>query len=1054
MGDKKGSALLIVLGMFAFMLVSAVAFSVYMRASRAPSSYLLRNATLRQVVKAAVARAIDEVDTAIGNDPFPGVGYNHDYGGSGSMGMGTPDYKNDTWRGRVFTPGGETNMSATVSTLTLEALGYLPPSLINEARYWSRHTRTATWHAFNYGLGRYAFTAVNVSDFFDLNQLITGDDGVRRPYLNRNSSPHGRISITSLFRGDEQGRMDSGGPLAAAFLSAIATGSGLGNTPSLSQVPFVSMMDYNLAIGNNALGGFASPFNRLIMQNNNSTLYSGMDQVAARQVFMAGGWNSESNLTYEAYDNTGRINLRYPQFQPFSKSDWFPFNTTLQHCYDDVPVSHPFWSKVNDNFPIISTAMLCGVELADRGVKYSVKLNEEELQAANAEQGTKKKIKRTYSFHLEIDSLETTLTAVYPFRNGPQGQNEGKTYRPEAFVRVFFAAESDLGDGDLKDGRLRTGISAFGADDEAQWTRDDNTRVEFLQAKCDTSKTIDTKIPAGVGEAAEKDAIQNDIAFMSGGVVKDVMLAELVYEVDENGGETLVEAECKNGTDFNFYDSAWNTVNFLDEIKNDAHPDLRYRPSVAVYARIKSGNKTVDMVPAIATSDRLNGFADNKNINGFDVASGEAAGVPLLRFYAKKADDAYGVRLTKAYFKDNSDAMRDNVEWKQKAYIANDPRINWAPEQWWATDNGGDPKDLWFDNVKTFQNREDSASLRDTDIFMASSDQGYLQSMYEWLLIPQVRELFDTTNPEWGAFENGGYNGIARDAIGNVAYGNVMWRTYKSRAFVDGATVGNWGLLDNLPFDEAENGLRVNPYTDNTNIMLCAFANMPNGWWAAGTNTTGRYSSEGQKGYMDQGGVAFEKRYLFDWSYEYEDVRDMATFWMSVFRQKEANRRYRADDWRDFIDGYSDNLMDILNWRTGHVLYNTTENHGLEAQDILQNDMCLADRKYLYGFLKGCFANPAQLFLIFVNAETTAGGAAGSGARAVALVSPDPAPAKDASGQFKKADGGSETPGENKDNARQYLRPYNSGAPEESWRFRPRDYPPHRTRILFYHQFD
>ena len=126
MGDKKGSALLIVLGMFAFMLVSAVAFSVYMRASRAPSSYLLRNATLRQVVKAAVARAIDEVDTAIGNDPFPGVGYNHDYGGSGSMGMGTPDYKNDTWRGRVFTPGGETNMAATVSTLTLEALGYLP----------------------------------------------------------------------------------------------------------------------------------------------------------------------------------------------------------------------------------------------------------------------------------------------------------------------------------------------------------------------------------------------------------------------------------------------------------------------------------------------------------------------------------------------------------------------------------------------------------------------------------------------------------------------------------------------------------------------------------------------------------------------------------------------------------------------------------------------------------------------------------------------------------------------------------------------------------------
>ena len=81
---KKGSALLIVLGMFSFMLVSAVAFSVYMRASRAPSSYVRRNTSTRQILKAAVARAIDEIDTAIGNDPFPDVGYNHDYGSTGT----------------------------------------------------------------------------------------------------------------------------------------------------------------------------------------------------------------------------------------------------------------------------------------------------------------------------------------------------------------------------------------------------------------------------------------------------------------------------------------------------------------------------------------------------------------------------------------------------------------------------------------------------------------------------------------------------------------------------------------------------------------------------------------------------------------------------------------------------------------------------------------------------------------------------------------------------------------------------------------------------------
>ncbi|MBR4617265.1 MAG: hypothetical protein IKO55_16780, partial [Kiritimatiellae bacterium] len=142
--SRRGSALLIVLGMFSFMLVSAVAFSIYMRASRAPSSYVRRNSVARQLAKAALTRAMDEIDCAIGNDPFPGVGFNHDYGASG---LNDEDkHKNDNWHGRVFTPSNEVAEAKTVSTLTLEALGYLPPCLIDEVRYWSRHTRTAKWH--------------------------------------------------------------------------------------------------------------------------------------------------------------------------------------------------------------------------------------------------------------------------------------------------------------------------------------------------------------------------------------------------------------------------------------------------------------------------------------------------------------------------------------------------------------------------------------------------------------------------------------------------------------------------------------------------------------------------------------------------------------------------------------------------------------------------------------------------------------------------------------------------------------------------------------------
>jgi hypothetical protein len=105
----------------------------------------------------------------------------------------------------------------------------------------------------------------------------------------------------------------------------------------------------------------------------------------------------------------------------------------------------------------------------------------------------------------------------------------------------------------------------------------------------------------------------------------------------------------------------------------------------------------------------------------------------------------------------------------------------------------------------------------------------------------------------------------------------------------------------------------------------------------------------------------------------------------------------------------------------------------------------VADRKFLYGYLKGCFANTHQLFLIFVRAETSAGGGgAGSGARAVALVWRDPnAPLYQNNGTTSRG----------QDNANIYLN-VNSGLNEESWRLNSRKYPPHKTRILFYHQLD
>ena len=71
---RRGSALLVVLGMVGIMVISAVAFSAWMRYSRLPSSYLRRTSASRHLAHAAMAEAIDIIDASIGDNPHPGVG--------------------------------------------------------------------------------------------------------------------------------------------------------------------------------------------------------------------------------------------------------------------------------------------------------------------------------------------------------------------------------------------------------------------------------------------------------------------------------------------------------------------------------------------------------------------------------------------------------------------------------------------------------------------------------------------------------------------------------------------------------------------------------------------------------------------------------------------------------------------------------------------------------------------------------------------------------------------------------------------------------------------
>lgn len=185
--QKKGSALLVVLGFLSFMIISAVSFAIYMRVERQASSSYRHAITARHLLESALYRAMDEVDedlrtTATGKK-FP----NH-------------------WRNRIFASKSNTSDIEEARVLSLEALSFLPASVVNDARtfslgtQWRRlsmpiesqidiETKTARSSGGKSYVGRYAYICVNLSDMINVNNCLFTPE--------RNGS--NLVSVASLF---------------------------------------------------------------------------------------------------------------------------------------------------------------------------------------------------------------------------------------------------------------------------------------------------------------------------------------------------------------------------------------------------------------------------------------------------------------------------------------------------------------------------------------------------------------------------------------------------------------------------------------------------------------------------------------------------------------------------------------------------------------------------------------------------------------------------------------------------------------------------------------
>ncbi len=1054
------------LGFLSFMVISAVAFAIYMRAERVPSSALRRNVATRHLVKAALAHAMSRVDDAIRADPFPGMANTNS---TANCYHDEQFNAMDVWFGRVFMPpnpeglvddGGrdvrEANDPAdqnkfswrfapateTVSVLNLEALGYIPPPLVNDVRFLSRSSWTAKWQNFPFDAGRFAFCAVNVSDYFDINRMSSG---VRTSY------PDSRISLSYLFRNS-----DSFSSLDSSSAETFANYFGPGTTrtrPVEADVAYVSMLDYNLALGSQAANGIGMmrSFFWWWIDGKGSKNYfyestsetSQQIKQASRQTFVTDSFSadqSQSNVVGVAYlqglkdgltlgqpfredfirQDSGGMTLRDVMMEA-NKRGTSRFTEELPGVRQLDPSFFPMlYDYLDGNDYPLSIAypsveripMVASLDAGDMGVRLTIQKGTETAP-------TDANPYRITSYTISGPFLTGPLKAlcVFPFKR--DNFNHG-SYQVQAMVRVYLGeaggnslrtssataclrptADEWKGNGGIGALRKANGADISGGGAFVLTAVADGTMNVPKNIK--TTDNIDFPVAFNFTTAVNGEVFQMRERMKKVGEAGDWQSTgdpeeyHIVADLfDANGGLKGLPGQGNGG---------WITKQQMAAVGT-------FVPYVTAWVRILQNNTPVDYVPAMFEDDQEQLGVDNLFARDY-LNDGGSQGTPLLKWVGATPFDFGTVAL-------NAGTPYECMDWGgNRSYFTVDPRFNWAPEDWVQTTR---PFDQWYDFI---QNELD-VNGRDSDPFMFVSNQGYLQSPGELAFLPRITEVgvqsrvlanytLATPRPESDKADGG---------VCNIAHRLSAWTSYRPYA-MNG--VGSDNLFNRGVFSGASK-MCVNPYSDSEDMRLAAFANTPYDWWAAGTNyNTGTVDSDAvadyftKKQYVKEDDVKASLKYAFtdsgsDATLSYNDVKKIANAVCGAI----AAQPQRS--WQS--------VYDSLDW------YGDPDNPRNFLGVTLDNPLDGVDRKYLYGYWRDCLANSQQLFLIFVRAESTALGGPGEGTpaqqggRAVALVWRDP--------QSNNTDGTRD--GGMDDNQRTY---------QSNGERRP-----HRMRVLFYHQFD
>lgn len=967
--SRKGSALLIVLGMLSFMVVSAVAFSAFMRQGRLPSSFLRQRILSRQLVKAGLAQAMTEIDEAIGDAPYPGEQF------------GNASNKN-YWRNRVYLgyTGNQnegydydSGLKETVSTFPLEGLAYIPPPLVNTVRHWSRRSSAAVWKNLDYDSGRWAFTAINISDYLDINRL--------RANVMRDSSPSNRLSLAFLF--ENEGHTDWGEVEPKKFDQFVDKATSDGSYGRL-----VSLADYALAIGNGRYGdiGFKSPFYEFIRNpSGDGNFYGSTEQTAKIQKFVTDSW----------YPGTNAVNQ-------LALSDWVngqPFEGKQQSLDDlqrgggsrafsevfvrrlDLAALGALYDYIDeDNVPISlamptleRAPMLTGIHLSPFG--FAMTLNSKEREQLIGQ--NKKSVYKTWSVETLGNDPKLMFSAcgVYPFKR-KSGLTIQSSYKVQVLVKAF------LSDVALTDTRAR-GAESYRT---GNWTSENSLMAG--------DKAYVTVVGEGTANIQQNILTPNQTLFDITPIIipfpANAAVGANVYGTrtdsirDPDTGFWTTQEAVYDPTDM-ATPLLYRNGNQIRNVRDAGETGPALRMNFVFWVRIldNEGN-TVDLVPATTDDDQL--------LNGHNSGTASAVnsrlcglGEPILPISTDPI-----TQFDLATFTGGNGVQPANPAQGSLAIYCDDPRFNYAPEDWYLASGNDVQSATW---LSTAEGRCDGSDHRQNDIFQFVASQGYLQSMGELQFLPYTRSFQNGGSPIEGAFyDSGKYNGQpfeTRKSPNDLANNQYAWKTHwgfgpdADWREGDDCSPYNWGISD------SNGGAAVSPYADQ-DLFMAALANTPYDYI-----------------------VASEK--------ENENDRDLDKNYELCFNEASSEAKLSWVQLQQIAVQLRAKLLTGQPWEQ----WNEWDQDNFFGQNIQNFDD--VDRKFLFSYWKPCFGNNQQLFLVFVRAEPTVigGSSAGHtpsqlGARAVALVWREPV--SSINQQIDMTSGST--------------------------------YRPHCMRILFYHQFE